>query len=294
MSGIFFIFGACFLWAIDTLVRYPLISEGVSSLEIVTIEHVILTIFFSYFLIKKVVKIGEIKLAHLFYFFMVGVMGSAVATLSFTKAFTVMNPSVVILLQKFQPVLAIILARIVLKESIKKNFIIWATVCLVGGFLIGHEQVQELLKTQTNPLNLSTGMIWVLISIVGWASATVFGKKLVLEGYKELEIMAGRFLLGFLVLVPIYTKTHSLELPGSVSMLKIFIMVILSGVLAMFLYYQGLRRISARACALAETFFPFCAVVSNWIFLDKTLTFYQIVGGSILVVASSIIQIKRY
>ena len=75
---------------------------------------------------------------------------------------------------------------------------------------------------------------------------------------------------------------------------KIALMVLVSGLLAMYLYYQGLRRIPARFCTLAEMFFPLMAVIVNWIFLDKSLSMVQISGGLILIAGSLVIQVKQY
>ena len=71
-------------------------------------------------------------------------------------------------------------------------------------------------------------------------------------------------------------------------------MVLVSGILAMYLYYQGLRRISARAATLAEMFFPFMAILVNWVFLQKSLEVVQLVGGGVLIAGSLVIQLKKY
>ena len=76
-------------------------------------------------------------------------------------------------------------------------------------------------------------------------------------------------------------------------MVVISLMVFVSGLLAMYLYYNGLKKMSARACSLTELFFPFFAVIVNWIYLDATLSVYQIAGGLILILGSVVIQMKR-
>jgi drug/metabolite transporter (DMT)-like permease len=70
--------------------------------------------------------------------------------------------------------------------------------------------------------------------------------------------------------------------------------VLISGALAMWLYYQGLKRLPAKTTAIAEMFFPFFAVVANWVVLGKQLTDLQLIGGGILIIGSLIIQIKKY
>jgi drug/metabolite transporter (DMT)-like permease len=71
-------------------------------------------------------------------------------------------------------------------------------------------------------------------------------------------------------------------------------MVLISGFMGMGLYYLGLKRLSARLCALAEMFFPFCAIAVNWIFLEATLAPLQLLGGFLLLVGSTVLQLKRY
>lgn len=291
---------ACALWALDTLIRYPLIGEGVSALSIVFYEHLILTLVFSVVFFKSFKTVWSSKPVHYFYFFIVGGVGSALATLAFTRAFVFLNPSLVILLQKFQPVVAIALATWVLGERVNKQFIFWAAISLVGAGLISYEDILHLAQSPKNLGDIlfhpgaAQGYALTIFSVIGWGAATVFGKKLSLEGYSNEQIMSGRFLTGLLALLPFIAFdsqvfTHKVEVYG-----KISLMVFISGVLAMYIFYQGLRKVSARACSLAEMFFPFMAVLVNWLFLNATLTPVQLMGGAVLLLGSIVIQIKHY
>ena len=120
MAGFLFIIFACAFWALDTLIRYPLMQGGFNAVTLVFYEHLLLTVIFSVVFFKSLKKVWEAKTSHYFYFFMVGGVGSALATVAFSRAFMFLNPSLVILLQKFQPLVVILLARVVLKEQIKK------------------------------------------------------------------------------------------------------------------------------------------------------------------------------
>ena len=136
MKGIVLVAAACLLWAIDTLIRYPLLGEGVTAERIVFSEHLFLLLIFIPVFIKRWDRFKKLELIDVFYFAMIGGLGSALGTIAFTKAFTLLNPTLVILLQKLQPVVAIVLARFILKEPIKKGFLLWAIICLIGGILI--------------------------------------------------------------------------------------------------------------------------------------------------------------
>lgn len=300
MAGTFLVILSCLFWGMDTLIRYPLVERGINPITIVFYEHCLLTLFFSLGLIPAIKRIGELKLADVFSFIVIGGLGSAVATVAFTESFQILNPSLVILLQKFQPVVAIILSAIVLKEEIQKQFMIWAGICLIGGLMISSPDIirfYHLIQSDFKSVisdNAVHGYTLVGISILGWGATTVFGKRLSMVGFDTKDIMAGRFLIGLLVLIPFVKWNTSLILPQGEDYLRILIMVLISGALAMWLYYQGLKRLSARTTAIAEMFFPFFAIVVNWFFLGKQLNDIQLIGGAILLVGSLIIQIKKY
>jgi len=300
LIGFLFIVAACAFWALDTLIRYPLLQSGVSAVSIVFYEHALLTLFFSIFFFKSVKKIFKSNFSKLKYFIIVGGIGSALSTLAFTFSFNYLNPSLVIILQKFQPVVAISLAHFVLKEKIKREFIFWAFICLLGTLIIGYEDILNITHTNEDILQLlfnsksTKGYLLVAFSVIGWGASTVFGKKLVQVGFQDEEIMAGRFITGFIFLLPVLAFNQTILIQSVDFFSKISLLVFVSGLLAMYLYYHGLRKVSARSCSLAELFFPFMAVIVNWLFLGAVLSPIQIIGGGLLLVGSLVIQLKHY
>ncbi len=301
MLGVVFVVLAGLLWAVDTLVRYPLLFSGVSAERIVFTEHLFLSMIFIPLLLKDAKKIGGIKLSTIFYFIVIGVFGSAIGTLTFTKAFMLINPSLVILLQKLQPVVAITLASIFLGEKVKKEFLFWGFVALIGGLLISSPDIMPgLAGMDFSMALLSQNAIWgytlTLIAVVSWGASTVFGKKLTGQGFDEIQIMGGRFVFGLVFMTfYLYYQFGGLSLDWNMATYgKILLMVLLSGLAGMYFYYKGLKLLSARACALAEMFFPFSAVVINWVFLGAKLLPIQIIGAALLVISSTVIQLKKY
>lgn len=311
MKGLFFIMFACLLWATDTLIRYPLLQKGLSASKIVFYEHLILICFFLpllvyqrkfHSLLKEMVNRPGI----FFHFFMIGGLGSALATLSFTQALTLLNPSLVILLQKFQPIVAIILAKIVLKETTHPKFLFCASLCLIGGFLISFEDIKMashfILDNFNSPLKMSEeevdrilmGHVYTFIAVFGWGSAVVFGRKLSLSGLSEKEIMGGRYFLGLITIIPFFIYYEPSKILPYDSFGQMILMVIISGMAAMFFYYKGLKIVPAKVGALAELFFPLSAVVVNWLALGIALNPMQLLGGMLLWAGSTIIEWKRY
>jgi drug/metabolite transporter (DMT)-like permease len=300
LVGSFYLLVACLLWALDTLIRYPLVQKGLNPISIVAFEHLLLTLFFLPSLIKNWSQAFELKISDGISFFMIGVVGSAFATVAFTQAFSYLHPSLVILLQKFQPIVAVLLAFLILKEPIPKPFLFWGSVSLVGGILLSSEdllKLYDLFKMFPQKLQSSAalqGYSLVGFSIIGWGASTVFGKKLQLSGFSPQSIMQGRFLLGFLALAPFWFFGVEFIFPDYWDYGRIFVMVLLSGLIAMYFYYKGLGKLSAKSVAIMEMFFPLFAVIVNWIILHHSLAPIQIVGAILLSLGALVIQLKKY
>lgn len=299
MSGILFIIFACSLWALDTLIRYPLVEGGIDPVVIVFLEHALLGVVFLPRLLQGIPRAGDLRVGDVTSFLVIGGLGSAYATVCFTQAFAFLNPSLVILLQKFQPVVAITLAALILREPIPKPFLAWGAVSLLGAILVSAPDIQKVWALlQLDPARLASdaavkGYSLVGISVLCWGAATVFGKKLSMAGFEPSGILAGRFLTGLIALVFFVPWNQQLIFADATNYLKIAIIATASGV-ALFSYYQGMKRLPAKLVSIVELFFPLMAVVMNWFFLGKSLTEIQLVGGALLVVGAFVLQFKKY
>jgi len=298
MTGITFIFFACLLWAADTLIRYPLLFGGSSAQQIVLFEHLILVaVLLGIFLFKRQ-KFNFLSRKTFIPFLVIGFFGSALGTLAFTEAFYLSNPTVVILLQKLQPLVAVTLACVLLKEKIDSRFFLWLGLAILGSLLLIWPDFQALLVNfQEGEVQHGQQALWgyglALFAVVSWGSATVFGKKLSTQGLSSLDLMAGRFSFGLLGMLPFAFMTPGLITSIELSVLqKIAMLALLSGVLGMYFYYQGLKRIPAHWATLAEMFFPVAAILINWLFLNVQMTQIQLLGAVTLVAASTMVQRK--
>jgi drug/metabolite transporter (DMT)-like permease len=267
-----------FLWSIDTLIRYPLLGQ-LSAGVIVLLEHIFLVSLFIPLLFIYKFKISKIKTPNIWAFVIIGCLGSAASTLAFTQAFNLINPSVVILLQKLQPFVAISLSALILKEKLNKSFFMYAFIAFCGAFIISFPDLINLFNTESKNNEL-TGYALALFAVLGWGASTVYGKQLSKNNFSEYEIMAGRFIFGFIFLAVysvLFVAKPVFDLSFDLYM-KIFGMVLLSGLLGMYLYYKGLKKLSAHNASIAELFFPLSAVLVNWVFLGQALKPMQILG----------------
>lgn len=289
MAFIFVILGTL-MWSLDTLIRYPLMAH-LQADTIVFIEHLFLTIYFTPLLFIHKFDFKKLSAKSVFAFCFIGMIGSAISTIAFTKAFSLINPSLVILLQKLQPLIAVSLSAILLNEKITKKFFIYAPIAFLGALLISYNDIAPALQShESGPI---WGYILTLIAVVGWGAATVFGKQLS-HDFSATEIMAGRFIFGFIFLLAFCGSQKTLP-SSNISLdlyLKILGMVVISGLVGLYLYYRGLKNLPAHVTSIAEMFFPLSAITINWIFLGKSLEALQIVGGLIIIAASFFLQEK--
>jgi drug/metabolite transporter (DMT)-like permease len=274
---------AALLWAVDAPFRKYLTSD-LPSASIVLMEHLLIAVLVLIFLFRYLGELRKLDWKDWSAVIFIGFGGSALATVFFTQSFHYLNPTVAILLQKLQPLIAIALAALVLKERLTKNFWLWALVAIFGAYLVSFPALTPTgFAFQGNML----GVTLAVLAAVLWGGSTVFGR-LVLRKISFQAMTAVRFLSALVFLVFLNLFNDNLTTIANASgrdWLFVFIIAILAGLVSLFIYYKGLQTTKASIATLCELAFPVSAVVVNWIFLEATLSWMQIVGSLILVVA---------
>ncbi len=238
-------------------------------------------------------------------FFIIGALGSALATVFFSKAMFLLNPSIVIVLQKLQPIFALLLTKLILKEKLPWHFLFVAALAILGVALLSYEDFIRLnLLMQSNAAfshDLIYGYIFAFTSVLGWACATVFSKKVldtVSTQMSVYQVLALRYFLGWIALLlylEFFSTLHWHDLYSAFSgkLGTVFFMVMISAVLGMSMYYQGVKNLRPRIIVVAELWYPFLAIFINSFLLDIHLQNIQIVGAGILVLATFLVQYKK-
>ena len=276
---------AAFLWSLDALLRQSLYS--LPSMFIVFCEHALGFLITLPWLIKFWGRIRNLDRKTWMSIFWVAVFGGLLGTLAYTQALSYINYihfSVVVLLQKLQPIFAIILARIILKEKFKGRFYLWAFVALVGSYFVAFPQI--LPQWQDGGKNVWAGLLAVGAAFA-WGSSTVMGK----YSLRELDsriitplrlgltaALSGLFILFFM-------PFDSIPTVSSEQTFYLIAIVLSSGTVALSIYYFGLKKVQASQATLLEMFWPISAVTIDWVFFDHALTWSQIVGAMFMLIA---------
>lgn len=140
LLGFTFIIFACLAWALDGYFRYPLLQQNLKAEWLVFMEHSLLLCLFFYPLMQAFfVMLQKASMSLWFSFFVIGALGSALSTVFFSKAMFLLNPSIVIVLQKLQPLFALLLSKLVLHEKLPWNFLFLACMAIIGVGLLSYE-----------------------------------------------------------------------------------------------------------------------------------------------------------
>ena len=272
---------AALLWSLDGLLRQELYH--ISPFVIVALEHSIGALIFLPFLFKSIPKIKKLGQRGWISIFWVSICGGVLGTYFYTKALSFVNYidlSVVVLIQKLQPLFAISLAGVILKEKLSKRFMFLAVIAMFGGYLVTFGN-----KPFGNWDDKSTiASLCALLASFCWGSSTVLGK----HALKQLtfEVVTGMrlFITAIIALIIIeYSGSFSDVLslrPENYT--TIIIIVFSTGTIALSIYYYGLQNLAASHTTIYELAWPLSAVFIDWTLKGKTLSLVQIIGALIL------------
>src|SRR3989344_4215153 len=262
------IFIAAALWAPDAPFRSHL-TQTLSSNFIVLAEHAVDLLIALPILVWGWRELKNLSRREWLAVVFIAVGGSALASVAFTQSFHYVNPSVSILLQKVQPLIAIALAWFFLGERLSKNFWVWAVTALFGAYLVSFPNlVPQLYEGEAFNPN-AMGAILALTAAVLWGASTVFGK-FVLQKVSFQMMTSLRFVGAFIFLGILTRSEESFPAAGTMTytdMVFIGIIAVTSGVFSLFIYYYGLQFTRASIATIAELGFPLAAVFVNAYFI---------------------------
>lgn len=273
-SGFPLVAVAAALWGTDALFRRGLALE-LPAVTVVFWEHVIL-VALTFPLLARIPwrRLDARALAALV---LIGAGASAVATVLFTAAFRMGDPNTPLLLQKLQPVIAILLARVVLRERLRPVFAVYFVLALAAAWLITFPDPLAVERPQVAAGALACGAAAL------WGLGTVLGRYLS-DRLRPAELTAARFAIGLpatLVLMLLVAAPGERAVAGD-DVLALVLLALVPGLVSLLVYYRGLRRTPASAATVAELAFPVAALTVNRLAFGATSTSTQLVGLVVL------------
>ena len=285
VPGVVLISVAAAMWGLDGLIRKPLASST-SPTTIVFGEHVVLVAIALPLLVPALLALWRAGPRYVAAGIAVGAGASAVATILFTEALFHGDFITVLVLQKSQPLVAVVGAWLVLGEEPRPRFAWFLVPALAGIWLIA---LQHPLAPHARGL---VPIVEALAAAALWGLGTVFGRYLSRRLAFE-HVTTVRFAFGLVASAAALPILGAAALASAHDSVWIAVLALVTGAAALGLYYYGLQRTPAILAALGELAFPVtAALVGIYVFHDN-LRWTQWLGVAITVAVVSLLPVRR-
>ncbi|WP_199430022.1 DMT family transporter [Qaidamihabitans albus] len=268
---------AAALWGTDGLLRLPL-ADALPAATVVFWEHLLVAVVLLPLLpaaVRSLSRCGPREWAAVL---VIGGGSSALATALFTAAFQAGDPVTPLVLQKLQPLFAVLAAFVVLGERLRPGYLLFAVPAVLGAWLLAFADPLDVRVTALRAALLALGAAAL------WAAGTVLGR-LVSTRLRPRDVTALRFSIGLPFAALIVLGTGNEFAVSRDNAVGLVLLALVPGLLALSLYYVGLRATPAARATLAELAFPATAAIIGVSFLNATLTPTQWLGLVVVVVS---------
>ena len=283
---------AAALWGLDGVVLTPRLFR-LDVLFVVFLLHAVPFLLMQPFLAGSYRTLARLAPRDWAVLLLVSLAGGILGTFSIVKALFLVDfqqLSVVVLLQKLQPVFAITLAAAILRERVSARFLGRAALALAGAYLLTFGL--RLPAAAPDDRGLAAAG-WALAAAASFGSATVLGKRLL--GVLDFRLATfGRYgLTSVMALTLLLASGRGLPLAGvSPSEWALVLLIgLTTGSGAIFLYYYGLTRVRAVVSAVCELCLPLSAVVLDYWLNDSRLGGWQWLGAVLLLTAITLVTL---
>lgn len=286
LTGAIAISFSAMLWGLDGVVLTPRLYNLDVGFVVMMI-HLIPFLLMQPFLFKAYQHGTTLKKSDWVNLFLVALFGGAIGTLAIVKALFLTNfqhLTVVVLLQKLQPLFAISLAMVLLKERPRKLFMGWAMVAVVASYFMTFGWHTPGMNGDKNMIYAA---LYALLAAFSFGSATVLGKKVVANIPFQYATFY-RYGLTTIIMVSIVAVRGKFGQINEVTPNNWFILATIAlttGSGAIFLYYYGLRKVRAIIATICELFFPLSAIVFDYLIYGTRLSAVQWMGAALLLFA---------
>jgi len=282
--GPYLIVLAALLWGLDGVLRRSLFDLPPSI--IVFYEHLIGLVIISPWLIKSLKKTKFTK-KEWGALFLISLLSGVLGTLWFTTALVKVNFisfSVVFLIQKLQPIFAMTLAVIFLRERINKQYIFWGLLALVSAYFVTFPAGAVSMSQDRQTI---IAAVFALGAAAAWGSSTVFSRYTLLR-HSNTVITAWRFLLTtIMAFIAVFAlgAYASFGAPEVSQFARLLLIALSTGMVALWIYYKGLKHTQVKIATILELFFPLVAVVIDIVLYKNVLEPSQYFAAGILMLA---------
>ena len=278
------------MWGLETYWRIPL-GKKLDSDILVFHEHWMGLVLTLPFLLLGARGLRTVSRKAVISMLGSGILGSALGTVCFTQALSLLNASVANLLLNVQPVISVLVSWAWLRERPLPRFYPWAAVALACGVTMAWSP-----DALESPHRLALGLLFLAGTAVCWGASTTFGRAAMME----IDFKTGvalRYLIGTVATL-VLAALHG-DAAGRMRWSVLFTgetlremagLLLVAAITPTFLYFAGLARTKASVATFAEMAQTFASLIITWGILGDPLRPHQVIAGIVLLVAVAFIH----
>jgi drug/metabolite transporter (DMT)-like permease len=273
---------AALLWSVDGLLRIHL-QMSLRAPVIVFWEHLFGAIILLPIALYSFKSFKQLTRKQWLAITGVSFLSGAVGTIAYTAALgrTQFIPfSVVVLLQQLNPIFAVTAAAVLLREPLTKRFYGLSAIALVAAYFLWLPN--GVVNFSTGNGTLMAGLL-AIAAAAAWGTSTAFSKY-ALKGTSTLHITSLRFSITplFALVFVLFTGDGKLVSLTGDQFKYLAAITFSTGMVALIIYYWGLKRVLASRAAILELAWPASAVLVGWIWQHQGLKLSQAIAAIVL------------
>jgi drug/metabolite transporter (DMT)-like permease len=285
--GLFF---AVFCWGLS----FPLLKFALDEVEPITLAAIRYTIAVIPLILFMVARSGINSLIkplreNFLFFLCLGIVGITLPNVFQNYGMTMTQSHVSAIIQASGPVFTIILAVLILKETLGKNKVLGTIIALSGTLLLVSGSGSDLFGST------SFGNFLVLMSAISYAISSILSKK-ILHKYDPLCAATISMFLGTIILIVLMIfESPTQEVPkiSAQSWIIILILAMLPGALALLVWYSILKTTEVSRIILFIYLIPIFAAVISYIWLKEEILLTTIIFGFLILCGVAIAQYEK-
>lgn len=276
---------AAAFWGTSALMREPLAAQLPAS-TIVFYEHVVIVLCLSPWIVPALRALAAAGPRVIAAMLVIGGGCSALAATLFTAAFTLGDPVTPQVLQKLQPLFAIVLALWLLGERLTPRFAWYAVPALLGAWILAFPDPLAVSVQSAQAAALAVGAALL------WGAGTVLGR-IAGAALSAVHVTALRFTIALPVALGLTLASGSSLAIGVGHLPLLLALALIPGLAALALYYWGLGRTAATRATLAELSFPLVSALVGVTILGADLAWSQWAGAALVLAAVTAMALSR-
>jgi drug/metabolite transporter (DMT)-like permease len=189
--------------------------------------------------------------------------------------------SMIVMLEKLQPIFVVLIGFLLLKEKFSLKKIPFMILALIGSFFISVKDIIHFSFTKDQII----GIVSVVLGAFFYSITTILGKKISKDGGNSLDLTYMRFLIVSVLTFPFLFFTKSLSLNFTFTWWVVIVLIfnsIFCTAFAFLIYYKALKFVKVSTAAFLELITPIVGAILALIFLKESFTIIQIFSALVL------------